>query len=72
MGVPHRTAWQRLHEMEERLGVKLVETSSGGAAGGTSRLTPEAEDLVRRFDAVRDGLDAQVAERFTRLFDSDH
>jgi molybdate transport system regulatory protein len=71
MGVPHRTAWQRLREMEDRLGVKLVEASSGGAAGGTSRLTPEAEDLVRRFEAVRAGLDDQVAERFTRLFESD-
>jgi molybdate transport system regulatory protein len=26
--VPYRTAWQRLHEMEERLGTRLVEASS--------------------------------------------
>jgi len=64
LGVPHRTAWQRLREMEERVGTRLVEASSGGAAGGESRLTPAAHDLVRRFEALRAGLDEQVAERF--------
>lgn len=50
--------------MEERLGTRLVEASSGGAAGGESHLTPTAQDLMRRFEALRAGLDEQVAERF--------
>jgi molybdate transport system regulatory protein len=69
--VPHRTAWQRLHEMEERLGTRLVDASSGGAAGGASHLTPAAEDLVRRFSALRAGLDAQMTERFRAQFGDD-
>ncbi|MGI9147254.1 MAG: winged helix-turn-helix domain-containing protein [Chloroflexota bacterium] len=69
--VPHRTAWQRLHEMEERLGATLVETSSGGASGGTSRLTPDARDLVQRFATMRAGFDEQVAHRFRQYFGSD-
>src|SRR5206468_7700038 len=68
LGVPHRTAWQRLREMEERLGTRLVEASSGGAAGGESRLTPAAHDLVRRFDAVRAGFAEQLVERFRAHF----
>jgi molybdate transport system regulatory protein len=64
LGVPHRTAWQRLREMEERLGTRLVEASSGGAGGGESHLTPAAQDLMRRFEALRAGLDEQVVERF--------
>jgi len=71
LNVPHRTAWQRLHEMEERLGARLVDTSSGGAAGGASRLTPAAEDLLRRFTALRAGLDEQLAERFRAQFEQD-
>jgi molybdate transport system regulatory protein len=66
--VPHRTAWQRLREMEERLGTRLVEASSGGPAGGESHLTPAAHDLMRRFEALRAGLDEQVAERFRLHF----
>ena len=68
LGVPHRTAWQRLREMEERLGTRLVEASSGGATGGESHLTPAAQDLMRRFEALRAGLDEQVAERFRLHF----
>jgi hypothetical protein len=49
---------------EERLGTRLVEASSGGAASGDSHLTPAAQDLVRRFEVLRAGLDEQVAERF--------
>jgi molybdate transport system regulatory protein len=70
LGVPHRTAWQRLREMEERLGIKLVQASSGGAAGGASHLTPEAEELVRRYQQLRDGLDDLLAERYRSAFDS--
>src|SRR5713226_2293853 len=68
LGVPHRTAWQRLREMEERLGLRLVEASSGGAAGGESHLTPAAYELVRRFEALRAGLDEEIAERFRMHF----
>jgi molybdate transport system regulatory protein len=40
MGVPYRRAWQRLHEMEERLGEALVNTEVGGALwrGGINQL----------------------------------
>ena len=68
LGVPHRTAWERIREMEARLGTQLVEAESGGSAGGHSRLTPAAEDLVRRYTAVRSGLDDLVASRFAEQF----
>jgi molybdate transport system regulatory protein len=64
LGVPHRTAWQRVQEMEKSLGVRLLETTSGGASGGWSRLSPAAEDLIRRYEALRAGLDDLVGERF--------
>ena len=70
LGVPHRTAWQRVHEMEERLGAKLVQASSGGTAGGESHLTPEAEDLVRRYQQLRDGLDDLVVDRYRSAFEA--
>ena len=45
LGVPHRTAWQRIQEMESSLGVRLLETVSGGA-GGRSALSHAAEDFI--------------------------
>ncbi len=68
LDLPHRTAWQRVHEMEERLGVKLLDTASGGASGGTSRLTPVAEELVFRYDAFRAGFEDELAHRFRTHF----
>jgi|SRR5205823_5219230 len=64
LGVPHRTAWQRIREMESCLGVQLLETTSGGQRGGGSRLSPAALDLVERYHALHAGLDDLVVERF--------
>ncbi len=64
VGVPYRTAWQRLREMEAALGVSLVETASGGSDGGGSRLTADGRDLVERFRRVTAGLPETAQVRF--------
>ncbi len=69
MGVPHRTAWQKVHDVEQRLGMKLLHTSSGGASGGGSELTEEARDLIGRYRSLQAGLDDLVAQRFREGFD---
>ena len=66
--VPYRTAWQRLKQSEEALGVRLVETQSGGAEGGGSTLTPIGKELLRRYRQLSSGLDALVDSRFRESF----
>ena len=39
VGVPYRVAWQKIHEMEVRLGEQLLDTQTGGSQGGGARLT---------------------------------
>jgi molybdate transport repressor ModE-like protein len=68
LGVPHRTAWQRIQEMETCLGVRLLETTSGGAGGGHSQLSLAARDLVARYQSLRAGLEDLVRERFESSF----
>jgi molybdate transport system regulatory protein len=41
MGIPYRRAWDRVHECEERLGLKLIDTQTGGLGGGGAQLTPK-------------------------------
>ncbi|MGH8630604.1 MAG: winged helix-turn-helix domain-containing protein, partial [Burkholderiales bacterium] len=41
LGVPYRTAWYKLREVEEQLGVRLLDTHRGGADGGHTTLTAE-------------------------------
>ena len=64
MGVQYRLAWQRIHEMEERLGVALLHTAAGGRGGGGSTLTPLAEEIVARFEAMMDAVEADVNEQY--------
>lgn len=68
MGVPYRSAWQKVKESEERLGIRLVETQSGGAEGGGSLLTDAARDLLRRYHRFGDGMAQLVDRRFREAF----
>jgi molybdate transport system regulatory protein len=68
LGVPFRTAWDRVREMESRLGIKLLDTQSGGPGGGHSVLTPEAREAIARFHRVVDGIAELVNQRFQEEF----
>ncbi len=68
LGVPHRTAWQRIQEMESCLGMRLLDTTSGGLGGGGSHLSPTGQDLVRRYQVLRAGLDELVLKRYQGVF----
>ncbi len=52
LGMSYNKAWRILHAAEERLGFALMDRSVGGSSGGGSQLTPEARDLVARYQAV--------------------
>lgn len=70
LDVPYRTAWERVKATEAELGFRLLQTESGGADGGGSRLTPEARDICRRFHRIADGIQETVSRRFAAEFDA--
>ena len=71
MGMSYTKAWRLVGTLEERLGFPLLERHVGGQAGGGSGLTPEAEDLLRRYGAfyreAAAALDALFAAHFGDL-----
>jgi molybdate transport system regulatory protein len=67
MGIPYRKAWTYISAMESRLGFALVDRVKGGAGGGKSSLTPQAEELLGKFDLLRQGFDEKVNCRFREL-----
>lgn len=69
LNIPYRRAWDKIHECEERLGVKLIETQTGGSGGGGAQLTPEGAEYVRRFKKFSQGLDELVRNRFREAFE---
>ena len=68
MEVPYRTAWYKLKEIEEQLGVRLVDTHSGGSDGGGSSLTAEGQDILRRFRRIYADIEETVRRRFEHEF----
>jgi molybdate transport system regulatory protein len=68
LDVPYRTAWYKLKEVEDRLGIKLLATQSGGTEGGGSQLTTEGREIIRRFHRVTDGMTQLVKQRFQQEF----
>ena len=66
LNVPHRTAWEKIHQSEKDLGIRLLDTRSGGLVGGRSSLTPEARELLNRFQSITRDLTALVDERFEK------
>ena len=66
--VPYRRAWQKIKEMERRLGTPLLETSVGGQRGGGARLTPAGRSCVEQFHDFSRGIEADVAARYAAVF----
>lgn len=62
MDVPYRVAWQKIHEMEERLDVKLLETATGGPEGGGASLTEAGRNHVARMAELSRRVEQAVAE----------
>lgn len=67
MGIPYRKAWTYLDAMEKRLGFPLVSRLKGGSGGGTSSLTPQAEELLGKFDLLQQGFNDLVNDKFVEL-----
>jgi molybdate transport repressor ModE-like protein len=70
---PGRSVRQRrgkvLQEMEDRLGIKLTERTTGGPCGGGTQLTAEGVECVRRFRRFTAGLQDLIERRFAEAFE---
>jgi len=67
-GVPYRVAWQKIHEMEDRLGETLLDTQTGGSEGGGAHLTAAGEAHVQRMQAFCERADAAMNEIYRDVF----
>ncbi len=67
MAIPYRKAWTYIDAMEKRLGFPLVNRLKGGAGGGESTLTPQAETLLQKFDLLQRGFNDMVNRKFIEL-----
>ena len=70
IGLSYRRAWGKVREIEQNLGVKLVESEAGGVGGGGSRLTPQGERLVALYARFRRAMERDLGKEFQEVFDA--
>ena len=68
LDVPYRRAWEKLQEMEDALGARLLDTETGGVGGGGASLTPIGVALVEHFHTFSDGIEDEILDRYRRAF----
>lgn len=68
MGISYSKGRKIIATLEDQLGVPILETRQGGKAGGFSRLTHAAVEMMRRYSAFREEAEAAVQEIFLKHF----
>lgn len=68
LDLPYRRAWEKVHEIEQQLGFKVLDTAIGGAQGGGARLTDGARRAIAQFHSFADGFEIEVGRRYREAF----
>ena len=68
LNIPYRRAWEKVQEIEEGLGVKVVDTAVGGKGGGGAHLTSAGRKAIEQFRQFSAGFDAEIAQRYREAF----
>ncbi len=68
MKMSYRQAWGNVKKAENRLGVRLLIKQVGGESGGGAQLTPEAEQIIKRYEEFRSEAEAAVKKSFLKHF----
>lgn len=68
INISYRKAWGYIAAMEERLGIRLVESQTGGKNGGGTVLTTEGRDFIQRYGNMEEGIREIVDDKFSKAF----
>ncbi len=64
LGLSYRRAWGKVKEIEANLGRSLVQSEVGGAGGGRTVLTPDAEALVGAYRRFQERVEHEVEDAY--------
>jgi len=67
-GMSYRHAWGMLQKIEQRSGMKLLETQIGGKDGGGAKWTPKGKTFLAQYEAFSKGLDELIQKKFEKAF----
>ncbi|MGN1182759.1 MAG: winged helix-turn-helix domain-containing protein [Faecalibacillus sp.] len=68
MNMAASKAWKILNRAQKDLGIKLIESTSGGKNGGSSFVTKEGKDYIRRYHLFVDEIEKTANKAFMKYF----
>ena len=68
MGMAYSKAWKMIRSLEEEWGFPLLEKHSGGTGGGGSSLTAEGKELLVKYSAMLEEIEAFAEKSFAKHF----
>ncbi len=68
MDMAYSKAWTRVRDCEQALGFALLHSTTGGAHGGGAALSPEAKELLSRYNAYCEALQKEAQRLFLEHF----
>ena len=66
MGMSYSKAWHVIQRLERHLNLTLVIKRVGGSRGGGATLTPEAQELIRRYEALCAEVEQYAGQAYER------
>lgn len=66
--IPYSRGWTMVNDAEEQLGYPLIKRQTGGKKGGSSSLTGEGKELVRKYLDLTEEVKAATEEAFKKIF----
>jgi molybdate transport system regulatory protein len=62
-GVSYRNAWDRINQLQTKLGRNIVVAQAGGKEGGGAKLTPEGQSLIAEYRRMNTYLFSALGDR---------
>lgn len=68
MSMSYSKAWRLIRTLEKRLGFALLERRIGGVSGGGSKVTPDANQLMKQYSRFRKETEKTLIKLFLKHF----
>ncbi len=66
--IPYSRGWTMINDAEEQMGHALIRRQTGGKKGGSSSLTREGKDLIKKYLALQETVESAAEEAFKKIF----
>ncbi len=68
LGISYRKAWAQLQALEEISPLPLLQRRTGGRGGGETLLTPQACELIKRFERLQQQVNKEADRIYAECF----